>query len=213
MEKDNMESVLSYDLTIYDAYSCKRDMIREKFKVNSYKDIYYFKLVQATDNLTGRDDKLNILHFCKLPQSFYEFLDAFYKYPHPYVQVVDCNSLQFYINAQNKQLLQRNSLEQLMYFIPIATFHHHITKWDDSEYLHVLLFVNIVDFNIKPEQDQTYIVIKIPCAHILTQNEILDYLQNLTTSTAGDDLSKLRKIEFQPLSSCLQQLIKSCDLF
>lgn len=206
------ESVLSYDTTIYDAYSCKRDMIREKFKLKSYKDVYYFKLVDAKDNM-AKNAEIQILSFVKLPEVFYEFLDAFHKYPHPYIHVYTANELQYYINAQNVAIMQRDKLQQLMYFIPIASFHHHVTKWDDSEYLHLLLFVNVVDKDINIEPQNSFIINKVPCNHILSQTEIQTYLTDLTNSTLGDDLSKLRSIEFQPLHLCLQQLVKSSDLF
>lgn len=204
------ESVLSYDTTIYDAYSCKREMIREKFNLKSYKDIYYFKLVKAKDTL-AKNAEIQVLNFVKLPNEFYEFLDAFYKYPHPYIHVYTAHELQFYIHAQNVAIMQPGQLQQLMYFIPIASFHHHITKWDDSEYLHILFYVNIVDFDVTPNSQ--FVIKKVPCDHILSQDELLNYIQLLTTSTVGDDLSKLRSLDFQPLHQCLQQLIKSSDLF
>lgn len=210
-----MENILGYDPDVYDKHSYQREIIREKMNLKDYDNLLMPVRTQFVDDLDGGDTSYSVSR-TKLFSQFYELLSTYYKYPHPHIEFIKSDVLNDLLLKQYIDLCEackeEPEIKQLIYFIPILQYVHYPTKWDDSSYLHLATYANIIESGSAIISDDKYVVYKIPLSAGVDIN-ICDYLFERTDEIFGDDLSKIRDIKFMSLESALNELVSSCDLF
>jgi hypothetical protein len=178
--------------------------------------------VSATSKSINKE-VIKIVNQKPITPEFYELLDVIYNFPPPFMTLISAKFVKQSILKHYKDLCEvmqeESSINQLIYFIPILYYVHHRTKWDDAEYILLLTITNIIDsdnpmFSLPSFPKQAYNVFKRPLDEKIMsdlESHIDQFLFDQTDDIFGDDLSKLRTLEFLTLPAAQKRMNDSCD--
>lgn len=221
-----MEDVLKYDIEGYNSYSYKREMLRKLINIDSYNNLDLPVVLDCVNDIEVNEvneiNTIKILSIFPMYKKFYELINTFYMYPHPYIELFNdtfirsliCNHYKHAATSFVKDEIYSDI--KLMYFIPVVYFYHHPTKWDDNEYIHLLTIINTLDF-INEESDggnvKISVTFKIPTNYGSDINTIVSNFLNEKTNKIYKDWSELRCIKLVSLEESMATILESCDLF
>lgn len=213
---------LYYDLSVYDKYSYSRNLIKLRLEPNRYK-FYIPYLTTFCDDIFGENTQEITVGF--KPLQLYNLINVYATYPNPCATLLPYEFITNIIRSHTKDLceiiIDEEVISQLVYFTPLMTMIHHPTKWDDDSYTLVLCAANIIDvenpiFTDKNPSD-SFVIFKLSKmgggSSEIDLPFIAKHLFSVTDDLFGNDWSKVREIEFRPLTEAFRKFITMNDTF
>lgn len=224
---NNIYNVLSYDIDVYDQYSYKRLQMQVEIAQNlpTYENLTLPYIDEFVDDFAELDVSSSVsspafgIQEDAFISEFYIFLYVYLHAPSPFIKIYSYKYIHNIVTSHVKDLCEilledDVGFPQLVYFVPLCYSKHYKTRWEDTQYVNVLCYMNVIDTKSADlfPKDRRFTVFQLALDDLTKKQEHLEKLEKFliakTDSIFGTDLSPIRKLEFMTFAQALDLLMK-----
>jgi len=228
---EQTKKILYFDVNVYDQYYYKRQVLCNTLppQIQQLSKLKFSK-IEITEDISLDDENVKeIIYFIgdtEVPDEYKLFLQIYQQNPSVFVRLYNYDVIdkmvvynKTLLKSRIRQICETSTITNCLLLYPLVYSKHYKTNINDTEYINVLCYINIIDDNLKnvPLGDR-YIYLRINVADLENNNAhydtLINYLKEITCSILNDG-PKVKDFYYpqdllsasQTFDKCISQLL------